>query len=168
MEKIIEGYELLISLLEALYEGKKLRYTTGEFIILGKGGGKWPPNIWCGGRHRLHRKERLGAHNLSSTLLAQPEEFTIFEETVVSSKTACCQCYHHQLIPVVWGLVEAETGCPGEFCEDNVLLLEQEDRGEVYLGGCVSDSFVIDRQEPTHWCKHCLEFRLIKNEVCYA
>jgi len=149
-------------LLKALYAGKKILYKTGEFLTY------WNYQIWCGGGHRIPWREHLGAHKLSSKLLACPDEFTILEETLISSKIACCQCKHHQLIPVIWGLIEAETGSPDSLCEENILILEQEDRGEVYLGGCVSDSFVINKQEPTHWCKHCLDFRLVKDEVCYA
>lgn len=164
MNTDIDKRERLYNLIIALYNGKKLRYTTGEYIVLGEPSGRWEAAIWCGGGHHIPWKEHLGAHKLASKLLAQPQQFKAESDTEIINDYICSSCGDTGLIPVIWGLVEAETGCAGSLCEENIKLLEQEDRGEVYLGGCVSDSFWINGKEPTHWCKSCSSFNLVKGE----
>ena len=156
----VDKRERLWNLITALYNGNKLRYETGEFIVLGEPCGRWEAQIWCGGGHRIHWKEHLGAHKLASILLAQPQKFKAESNTPIINEQACTQCGSYELIPVVWGLVEGETGSPSSPCEENIKILEQEDRGEVHLGGCVSDSFCINGKEPTHWCRACNSFQL--------
>jgi hypothetical protein len=148
-DSVTQKCDIVEPLLRALYSGEELLDNEGFILSYFDG------RVWIGGAHEKLSSWRMSAKELAAKLITNPRKFRIFRRSPVESEQACQKCGAHEMIPVVYGLIEAYHG-DDELDKEHAELLHKEDRGEVWLGGCIPEE-TEDGRMITHICRICLE-----------